>query len=257
MDFQLEQGFLATADAATLMGAVDLLIACQYTKENLEHRIAYKSDKSAARDSYAFVLRYPGGSLVFDLPGLELDTLPLPLQDVTREVAKRLGVQCGRLLFNIQRYGPGSKPVRAHFDGEFFDFVINSDDGTFTVTRGIRPKQVALLTLKNDADGGGTTLLSGTESSTIVATAGDLLIFDNVNQTHAVQSLTPKSGTAAQGFIRYVIGWRAFEDQCTYIDGGQCAKDITPDAAAQIHRDFMTTVWPVRLRELRRQEPLF
>jgi hypothetical protein len=70
--------------------------------------------------------------------------------------------------------------------------------------RALHPKKVALLTLFNNADGGGTRLFflnknskhndndNIEDNSTVIcAQCGDLLIFDNASNMHGVDELNP------------------------------------------------------------------
>lgn len=131
-----------------------------------------------------------------------------------------------------------------HFDGEFFDFSLG-DDGALTVHQGVRPEVTALVTLKNDATGGGTRLfpLDGGASFVLAGKTGDLVTFDNVKYEHGVDELV---GTAKADWLRYVIGWRPFEDRCWYHDGEKPLRRLAVAEAASLHRKFLKDVWPAK-----------
>jgi hypothetical protein len=191
-----------------------------YTEENLANHSAYLSDKQPHRTSSAFAVSSRVSGL---LPTIPLGFYPYPptedepsdgcsLYYTTISVSRFLGVSdtC-RMLFNIQEYFASSEPVPKHNDGELLNFTIEQD-GSLDIKESIRPDFVAVLTLVNDTDGGGTRLhLPDGTTELVQAQAGDLLIFDNVNCLHSVDKL---EGTVKRpdGLLRMIIGWRSLAE---------------------------------------------
>lgn len=98
MDHALIPSFISAQEAHQLMGETDKVIANEATRANWDKRIAYTPDKTAARESHAFVLAYPGGYDTADLPGLPLSALPSGVAALTERVLKNVGVTAGRVL---------------------------------------------------------------------------------------------------------------------------------------------------------------
>lgn len=75
-----------------------------------------------------------------------------------------------------------------HFLSDFFSQVdITSKNNRTNVVRALHPAKVALLTLFNNAEGGGTRIMLADGTDFVVqAQAGDLLIFDNVDTEHGI-----------------------------------------------------------------------
>jgi len=154
-------------------------------------------------------------------------------------------------LFNIQQYWAKNTPVHAHRDGEVFEARLTH--GPPEVIRALYPKKVALLTLKNNAIGGGTHLhflknRQGQEHSECVVTAqsGDLLIFDNVTNEHGVDLLLPSNEKEGE-IIRQIIGWRSLEENCVYFNGRrlrESLKDVSYAKACSLQEHFFSTIWP-------------
>lgn len=236
--YKLVERFADERTCLQLISATNMLVKEQYTKENIHLHAAYPSDESVARRSYAFSVSYPGGSVTADLPALPFNELAPELQHVTKQAVQALGVDSGRTLFNVQQYYQGNKEVTLHFDGEFFEYETNVD-GSFNVLFGLRSARVAVLTLKNLTEGGGTTLCAegATSGLTISAKAGDLLIFDNIRFRHAVKPMT--SSLNATSEIRYTIGWRALDQGCYTVRDGVTTMPLTLQEAAITHRAFL------------------
>lgn len=250
MDYSVKRGFCTSIECSQLTRLADDFIAKHYTRKNLYSRVAYPSDRSASRDSFAFILKIPGGDFINDLPGLASHDLPQMLFEITQKVIGQIGVREGRTLLNVQRYTAYCDPVIQHFDGEFFEYTEN-DSGKLHVVRGIRPEKVAVLTTINQAVDGGTTLIvehTG-ESKLIRAAAGDLLCFDNANLLHGVESLNPRSDTNLDWYLRYIIGWRPFEDRCSFVEEGSVVRSLTAQEAAEVHRQFLLEEWPLKREE--------
>src|SRR5688500_18822661 len=111
--FELIRSFATTPQCLDLMAAADILIDRAYTAANLASRVAYVSDMSDARESFAFAVFHRSGGEA-DLPGLSVTDLPPPLDEFSDRILDRLGVTTGRVILNIQRYRAGSKAVTRH-----------------------------------------------------------------------------------------------------------------------------------------------
>jgi hypothetical protein len=211
-----------------------------YTQENLACHAAYLSDTHPNRTSHAYATSlYYNGELPFiDLFNVRLENLV----DLHRRALGELGLSLkARILFNVQEYFSSSEVVPKHHDGELLDFSI--DNGNLDIKRSIRPDKVAVLTLVNDTDGGGTRIYlpDGTEE-VVAAQAGDLLIFDNASCKHGVDPLV---GTVKRedGLLRLIIGWRSLNEKTSYNSEFGNAFLNTEDAEAIIGVWYKTG-WP-------------
>ena len=237
-DFALLSGYYPPGEAAGMTGEVEEFLQRAYTEDNLENRRAYPSAVARNRKSFGFSVHVAPCPETAGLPGLTTNDLPGSLRIMTERVWVTLGKPKGRLLFNVQMYGNNSLPIPAHFDGEYFEF--HSESGTLRISRAIRPRLVALLTLSNHAANGGTTLVgeNGGPEQTISSGPGDLLLINNLRYKHRVNSLH-SDGPPVSRWIRQIIGWRALDDGCALFDGD--LNDIVTVAdAATAHRNFLS-----------------
>ncbi|MBW2499812.1 MAG: hypothetical protein JRF61_21220 [Deltaproteobacteria bacterium] len=245
---------LAEAACRELMDVVDDFIEREFTRENVIARRTYVFDFGASDiDSHAFAIHYPGSAETADLPGYPMDELPAPLRKATRLACDEIGLTRGRVFFNVSRYIARAGSLPLHYDGELFDFSILPNNEGMRVHSGIRPSQVAVLTLENATREGGTWLASeGGEVFTVRARPGELLCFDNLTMQHGVPDMeeVTQAADAASGsssgrpWIRYSVGWRAFEDRCFRWADGEPLEPLSLEEAADLHRHFLSERWP-------------
>jgi len=171
-------------------------------------------------------------------------------------VLELLDINQGRTLFNIQKYWEHSLPVHPHRDGEVYE-ADPSLPNRHHVIRALHPRKVALLTLFNNAKGGGTRLFfePGQDSNSIVicAQCGDLLIFDNVKSEHGVDELVPEELTTEGEVIRQIIGWRSMEQHCKYLNKRfkfDPFKDVSFGRSCELQQHFFEKIWPEKRNEL-------
>jgi hypothetical protein len=234
-----------------LISEVKSFVDANYTEDNLSKRVAYLSDKSDARESYGFIVAHS-----VETPKLQhITTRKYPMiQTITDSIFQMLDVDCrSRLLFNVQIYKSGSKPVPRHFDGDLFDFTVNPDS-TLTIREAIRPKKVAVLTVINDVIGGGTRLYKDDISDVVSCDPGDLLIFDNVACDHGVDSFQSRAGRE-DGIVRMIIGWRSVEESCVYYEDG-LMRDLSFSNALDVQEEFLTSRWPKQWQVIKDQNKL-
>lgn len=235
--YLLIKSFISIAECDCLAETVIRYAREHYKAENIESHAAYISDDNRGRNSFAFALQHPRHQS--PLPCLDLwhyspmekssgnnstDEKYAVGLDVLRQTTSRvfdlIGLEKGRSLFNVQRYWSKSLPVLTHRDGEVFEADNSVANNRHNVIRALHPRKVALLTLQNNAVHGGTRLTFKDGSSTVIeAQPGDLLIFDNVNTEHGVDELLPRNAMEAHGeVIRQIVGWRAMEFDCSYLN---------------------------------------
>jgi len=235
--------------------AVNAFVEAAYTRENAAARRAYVYEYAVDMEAFAFALHWPGCAQTRHLPGFELDELPDPLPQITQAVCERMGVGRGRVLFNISRYPEGCLAVPPHFDGELFDYEVQENEGSI-VHSGLRPPEVALVTLRNDTDGVGTTLhdVEGDKLIETKAGVGDLLRFDNVRYQHGVPDAGHRPAPNREGgperWIRYAIGWRAFEQDCSLWSDGAPLRRMTLEEAVAAEERFLRETWPGQIEEI-------
>ena len=227
-----------------LIGAADALIAARYTRENAIRRRTYVFEFGSASENYGFALHHPGASETDDLPGFRLDEIPAPLAEITREVCARMRFARGRVFFNVARYPVVAEAVTPHYDGELFDFTV-VPGRPMVVRSGIRPSEVALLTLRNRSAASGPVLTSEDgETLRFAADAGDLLRFDNLRYQHSVPDLDRPAQDPHGRWARYVIGWRPYEDGCFRWSSDAPLEPLSVAEAAALHREFLAREWP-------------
>jgi hypothetical protein len=212
-----------------------------YNEENLENHSTYLSDVHPNRQSHAYAT---GLTYIGNLPYIDLLNVNLPgLVDLHQKALGELSLPLNaRTLFNVQEYFSASEIVPKHCDGELLEFEADAA-GNLDIKRSIRPNQVAVLTLVNDTDGGGTRLYNtdGTEE-VVVAKAGDLLIFDNIACFHGVDPLHGKV-KREDGLLRLIIGWRSLNANTHYMEGSSIVP-VTYDEAEDIISKWYVTEWP-------------
>lgn len=252
--YTLYKNFVSRDFLDAYVDSTKRIIDTLYTEHNLRQHSAYFSDQSDNRESYAFSL-WNGVGAVPPLPafsGEQVSQLSRGVARLSLKMHEILGVpRDSRLMLNAQLYKGKNKPVTPHFDGEYFDFDVNPEDYSLNVRHALRPKKVAVLVLLNESEGGGTSLHgpNGTKH-TVVGEPGDLLVFDNVNNLHSVDSLSGTS-TRDDGLLRMTIGWRSLDGETVLIEDGQQLGEVTTDEARKIHYKFLAERWPSVYRSFR------
>ncbi len=241
--FEIFPGFVPEKDIESIIKETYAFKQAFYNEENLARHAAYLSDKLPNRQSHAYAtgMYYEG-----DLPYIDLyNTSHFErLVNLHRRAIEALGLTMhARTLFNVQEYFAASERVPRHNDGELLEFSAD-EYGTLDIKRSIRPEKVAVLTLVNDTDGqvGTRLFLKDGDDFVIQAKAGDLLIFDNVNNFHGVDPLT---GTVKRedGLLRMIIGWRSLNENTAYAADG-IVVPITTAEAERIIGDWYKNEWP-------------
>ncbi len=251
------QPFLDPGACEAMIEAVNRFIESEYTRENASLRKAYIYEYAVAMEVFAFALHCPGSPETDSLPGFELVELPAPLAELSQRVCAHMGLHSGRVLLNVSRYPENCDRLPPHHDGELFDFDVIPGEST-VVHSGLRPREVALLTLRNDTEGVGTTLYDeNDEAIDTCALTGELLRFDNLGYRHAVPATGARSvastDTGDRGrprWIRYVVGWRALEQDCLFWEDDGLKRPIDLAGAAAAQRRFLTENWPKQREEI-------
>lgn len=225
-------------------------IDSNYNETNARTRLAHVYQHETDMEAFAFPIHCPGSPETEHLPGFHLDDLPNSLAEICRAASQALRLERGRMLFNVGRYPEGSEALPPHYDGELFDFTIIEGAGN-TVRSGIRPTEVALLTLRNETERCGTTLHDLDEK--VIATraqAGELLVFDNTLYQHGVAEtgLNVVAGPGAEPlrWARYTVGWRALEEGF-YWNDAEALRPISFGEAVALHDSFLANDFPTQL----------
>lgn len=231
-----------------MIQATNSLIQREYTAANAIARRSYVYEYLDLAESFAFSLHCPGSDETRHLPGFEISELPEALAAVSLEVCERLHLERGRVLFNVGRYPENGEEIPPHYDGELFDFTVIPEVGQ-EVRSAIRPRNVAILTLRNDSVACETRLHDGPGKFIQPANrAGDLLCFDNTTYQHSVPTVGPAPKTLEASeqprWLRYTLGWRALEDKCFYWEDGQPLRPIGFAEAIRLHEHFLKDEWP-------------
>ena len=230
-----------------VISAISDFVDRHYDEANIRARRAHVYEYGLDMDAFAFPVHVPGSPETDTLPGFRLDELPDLIRPLTTAAVDRLGLTRGRVLWNVARYAQHSHLLPAHFDGELFEFDADPERGN-TVWSGIRPREVALLTLRNESESCGTSLHAADGSVVETrATAGELLVFDNIDTMHGV----PGSGTnvvapadvAPSRWIRVTTGWRSMDEGFDW-DDRRPLRPIAFDESVAKHHDFFETKWP-------------
>lgn len=247
--------FVDETQCEALIQDVNEFIDVAYTEANARARRAHIYEYGMLMDAFAFPIRCPGAPETDHLPGFAPSELPGGLADLCQAAVRVLGLERGRVLFNISRYAEHGGEIPAHYDGELFDFTVTPTIGNH-VRSGIRPTEVALLTLRNEtADCG--THLHDDEGKVIKTNAqrGELLVFDNTLYKHSVPAtganvVHPRrpGDSSPPRFVRYTIGWRALEEGFHWCDG-EPLREIDFHEAVEMHDAFLAGLWAERLAE--------
>ncbi len=221
----------------------------EYTRENALSRRAHVYEYGTDLEAFAFPIHCPGSPATDHLPGYRPEALPKRLSDVTRRACEALRLERGRVLLNVGRYAEHSSHLTPHYDGELFDFTVEPNVRNH-VRSGIRPSEVALLTLRNETERCGTTLHDA-EGKVIEtrARAGELLVFDNTLYQHGVSApganVVVDRRRAARRWVRFTIGWRALEEGYRWNDDEPLVPIAFEDAVA-MHDAFLANDWQAR-----------
>ena len=264
--YRLVKGFVSPWHCERLVKEALAFKGVFYNKKNLASHQTYLADDLPNRTSHAYAITnfYEG-----PLPALALgklksdDTLTdmfYHIDQVSQSVAFnfRYGGEglgdtnenslnldlSARVLFNVQEYFGNAERVPQHMDGELLDFSTNQV-GDLDVRCSVRPNQVAVLTLVNDSDGGGTRLHfpDGTDSL-VEAKAGDLLIFNNIECYHSVDPLKGEV-KRPDGLLRMIIGWRSLDDATHYYTKGEPMSPLTREEAVGLTEKWYKEQWPL------------
>jgi hypothetical protein len=241
---------LEASRCESILSEMNAFIAEAYTEANATSRLAHVYEHELDMEAFAFPLHAPGSPKTAHLPGFQLHDLPDGLAEVCREAVATLRLEQGRVLLNVSRYPEHSGALPAHFDGELFDYTIEPGVGN-TVRSGIRPSEVALLTLRNDTHSEGTTLHDmRSEDGKVIGTraqAGELLLFDNTAWQHGVSPTGSNqrfdSDMRPPRWVRYTIGWRALEEGFYWVDG-EPLRPIQFEEAIALHDQYLANDWP-------------
>lgn len=237
------------ASCEALIRDTNAFIARAYTRANTFARRNYVYEFSQL-ETFAFSLHCPGDPATRHLPGFAEEEVPASLWTLAREATDRLSIKRGRVLWNVGRYFERSGAITPHYDGELFDHEVRPNV-SHTVHRGIRPREVAILTLRDETSNGGTRLHDAADQ--VVAPpmqTGDLLRFDNTLYKHSVPDPVRAPGHAeldGEGkprWVRFTMGWRALEYGCFDWRDGAPLRPIELDAAIALHGDFVRDDWP-------------
>lgn len=245
-NYTLIKNFVSKESLENVIAGTKRVVKRFYDEHHIANHSAYFSDVSANRESYAFAVK--NTDEYSPIPFIQTSTIAETSRQISllnHKIPEFLGIkQDSRMLFNIQFYKGYNKPVAKHFDGELQKFTVN-EDGSLNIQDAIRPQHVAVLTLINDVPGGAGTRIhfkDGT-SQVIKAEAGDLLVFNNVECEHSVDSLEGEA-TRSDGLLRMTIGWRSLDSECVLWKDGQYAKHLTKEEADYIQRSWLHEVWP-------------
>jgi hypothetical protein len=229
------------------LAEINDFVGAEYTEANIRGRRGQVYEYGLDLEAFAFAIHCPGSSESDHLPGFRLDEIPEALASLTEMAVERLGLSHGRVLWNLSRYAPHCQPLPPHFDGELFEFEPHPVEGN-TVHSGIRPREVALLTLRNESPACQTTLhdADGKVTETRLE-PGEMMLFDNVSTMHGV----PAPGAndvagedeAAERWVRVTTGWRAMDEGFDWNDA-RALRPIDFAEAVRLHDAFLATTWP-------------
>lgn len=236
----------------SLIRDVNDFIDTAYTEANVIARRAHVYEHAVKMEAFAFVVHSPGSPQTDHLPGFRPDELPEALADLCQKAAIALRLDSGRMLFNVGRYPANCEFVPPHYDGELFDYTVEPGVRNH-VRSGIRPSEVALLTLRNETQGVGTDLYDENgKTLSPRAEVGELLVFDNTCFQHSVPNsgefASPPRPEAPPRWIRYIIGWRALEEGYAWSDGTPL-RPLRLEEAIELHEDHLANQWSEQLAE--------
>ena len=231
-----EQGFLRVTgmlnptEIGYMMSIMSEFRDTYYNEDTLKNRIAYLSDSSETRISNAFMVTTGETSL----PAINVNDRPIlasllnDYQALLSAMAgdKRFnGAQDTRCMLNMQEYFSGSKPLPAHFDGEYLDCNTESIDGAIMIKEALIASYVAVFTLHNKNTHGAilTDIVTG-DRMQMESVAGDFIIFDNKKFLHEVPELEHP---------RAMFGFRNFDYEPTLY-----SSRYTPDSIPTTNKCF-------------------
>ena len=254
MSFQKLEGFVSPELCESLVKQAQRMERLFYNEHTLRDHKVYPQDIRPGRKSSAYAVSedYDGLLPTVNMRWLKRNYDGLSeLSDLHRRVRGMLALpSSSRMLFNVQEYYSESEAVPKHFDGELLEF--KRDGNKLDILKAVRPRHVAVLTLVNDVEGAGTCLHYEDGSSLVVpCKAGDLLIFDNHNTHHSVDSFIGGS-KREDGLVRMIIGWRSLGARCDLfkkVDGKVFQSRITTRRANSLIEKFLDKEWPGIFRE--------
>lgn len=251
--YRLIKGFVEEYDLESIITETRMFKEDHYNEANLASHVAYLSDAKPNRTSSAFAVSLthgPDGQVLSSLqPYINLNDVPYDMLGLLySRIRQTLGLcSDNRVLFNVQEYYGGSEAVPKHCDGELLDFDADTE-GVLNIKRSIRPDLVAVLTLINDTEGGGTRIhfpedsLHSEVNGVVRAEAGDLLVFNNAECFHSVDPLKGKV-LRPDGLLRMTIGWRSLGDRCHFMDG-DAVYPISKQEAETLTDNWYRHEWP-------------
>jgi hypothetical protein len=239
--------FLEPGRCESVLASINDFIDAHYTAADIRARRAYVFEYGLDMEAFAFPIHAPGSPETDHLPGFRLEEIPADVAHLTEKAIAALGLERGRVLWNVGRYAAHADSLPAHHDGELFEFDADPVGGT-VVHIGIRPREVALLTLRNETAGCQTTLHD--EEGKILemhSAIGDLMCFDNVAYQHGVPATGPNrcvpEAEAAGRWVRFTTGWRSMHEGFDWRDG-QPLRPIGFEESVRLHDDFLAKKWP-------------
>ena len=220
-----------------------------YNDESLRSRVAYLSDSSETRISNAFMVT-TGDS---PLPAINVTERPI-LASLVNDYQTLMSAMSGdrtfrgavdtRCMLNMQEYFSGSKPLPAHFDGEYLDMNTEGTDDAILIKEAIIASYVAVFTLHNKNTHGAilTDIVTG-ERTQMVSEAGDFIIFDNKKFLHEVPELEHP---------RAMFGFRNFDFEPTLF-----SNRYTPDSQPTTNKCFTGYARPISTQEATMRQEKF
>lgn len=230
-----------------VLADINAFIETQYTESNIRARRAHVYEYGHDMEAFAFPIHCPASPESDHLPGYRLEELPETIATLTRTAAEALGLRRGRVLWNVGRYAAHADALAAHYDGELFEFEPDPLLGN-TVHSGLRPREVALLLLRNESRDCQTTLHD--DEGKVIETRmqpGEMLRFDNVAYMHGVPETGANqrfTGTdAARRWIRATTGWRSMDEGFAWNDALPL-RPIDFEESVRMHDAFLAEKWP-------------
>ena len=253
-EYKITNNFVSLSDCPKLCEAADKMITTFYTEGNIEKRITSTAAREGdlhslkGRDGYAFMIHHSSMESDNRLAGINFNDLDPTIQHACKLFESKLGIKKGRYLLNFQRYYQDSVLLPLHQDREPFSIV--KHEKLVTVEEAIIPNKVAVLTLINNAIGGGTRISTKDRSNSVVieCAPSDLLVFNNNNILHGADAF---KGTPdfTPPYVRYTMGFRSFEYDCAYFNIKEDdIKEVTYEEVVEMHYNFMENDWARMLR---------
>ena len=214
-----------------------------YNEDNLRKRRVYFPDRSGHRQSHALSIWTGKNSREDAINIIDFKASFPQLGALTETVlSKYLKITTQtRLLINFQFYLNQSTPVLRHFDGEYLSYCASSD--RICIRKGIRPRDVGILTLVNEVPGAGTRIFyPDGKCTTIVTHPGDLLLLDNHNLEHSVESIDHPYLKCKP--LRVSMGWRSLDYDCQLWEDDKFSRILTQEEANIIYEQWLISEWP-------------